>query len=187
MIACFYSDLKNLVQALHSGQIIAYPAESVFSLGCDPDNVIAVKKLLSIKRRSWEKGLILVAACYEQLQGYVDEEKLDSNIRFRVFSSWPGPITWVFPSRITTPWWLTGKHNSLAVRVSAFFPIKMLSLMFGKPIVSTSANITGQFPAKTVYEVRKKLGNAIPIMQEDVEGRLNTSSILDVVSGKIIR
>ncbi|MCR3754966.1 MAG: threonylcarbamoyl-AMP synthase [Candidatus Westeberhardia cardiocondylae] len=179
--------LINLVRELKNNNVIAYPSESVFSLGCDPDSIIAVRKLLNLKKRSWRKGLILVADCYEQFRNYVDDSKLSTNILSWVFSFWPGHVTFLFPALSTVPWWIVGDNNSVAIRVSAFQPIKKLSLMFGKPLVSTSANVTGKFPAKTAYEVSKFLGNSCLIMNESIGGRLFPSRIFDVVTGEIIR
>lgn len=181
------SDLTKLVVALQQQQIIAYPTEAVFGLGCDPDSESAVQALLALKQRPWQKGLILVAANYAQLTDYIDDSKLDDAARARVFSRWPGPITWVMPARPSTPRWLTGQFASLAVRVSAFEPVRRPCLAFGKPLVSTSANLTGHPPARTAIEVREQLGVAFPIMNEAVEGQLNPSEIRDARSGKLIR
>ena len=65
-------NLQQACQILRSGGVIAYATEAVFGLGCDPDNEIAVHKLLQIKQRPIEKGLILIAASWEQLAPYLD-------------------------------------------------------------------------------------------------------------------
>ncbi|MBX4180857.1 Sua5/YciO/YrdC/YwlC family protein [Sodalis sp. CWE] len=180
-------EIINLITALHQKQIIAYPTESVFGLGCDPDSVTAIKALLKLKKRSWEKGFILVAAHYSQLKKYVDDDMLDFVTRQKIFSSWPGPVTWVLPASKALSPLLTGRYTSLAVRVSAFGPIKQLCLAFGKPIISTSANLTGYQPARDVNGVYKQLGANFLVMNEEVEGRLNPSEIRDALSGKLIR
>lgn len=180
-------DLKSLIKALRQQQVIAYPTEAVFGLGCDPGSESAVQALLALKQRPWQKGLILVAADYAQLTDYIDDDALDDAARARIFASWPGPVTWVIPARPTTPRWLTGQYPSLAVRVSAFEPVRRLCLAFGKPLVSTSANLTGQPPARSADEVHKQLGAAFPVLDEAVEGRLNPSEIRDALSGELIR
>ena len=65
-------DLQKACQTLQSGGVIAYATEAVFGLGCDPDNQQAVHKLLQIKQRPVEKGLILIAADWDQLLPYLD-------------------------------------------------------------------------------------------------------------------
>ncbi|MCR3756015.1 MAG: threonylcarbamoyl-AMP synthase [Sodalis sp. Psp] len=180
-------DITSLVVALRQQKIIAYPTEAVFSLGCDPDSENAVQALLALKQRPWQKGFILVAANYTQLTRYIDDSKLDDAARERVFACWPGPVTWVMPARPGTPRWLMGQFSSLAVRVSAFEPACRPCLALGKPLISTSANLTGQPPARTANEVRNQLGRTFPVMNEAVEGRLNPSEIRDARSGELIR
>lgn len=179
--------LAGLLCALREGSIIAYPTEAVFGLGCDPDNEAAVKKLLDLKQRPWTKGLILIAADYQQLMPYIDDSTLTAAQKQRVFARWPGPITWVMPARPQTPRWLTGQFSTLAVRVSAYEPVRRLCLAYGKPLVSTSANLTGQPPGRTPNEVRRQLGENFPVMEEPVEGRQNPSEIRDALTGRLIR
>ncbi len=64
--------IESIIVSLQKGEVIAYPTEAVFGLGCDPDNENAVNKLLELKQRPWEKGLILIADSYEQLKDYVE-------------------------------------------------------------------------------------------------------------------
>ncbi|WP_176466681.1 Sua5/YciO/YrdC/YwlC family protein, partial [Vibrio metoecus] len=69
-------NLQQAVDVLQRGGVIAYPTEGVFGLGCDPDNQAAMLRLLAIKQRPIEKGVILIAANYEQLRPYIDEDQL---------------------------------------------------------------------------------------------------------------
>ncbi|TCV91367.1 translation factor SUA5 [Biostraticola tofi] len=172
---------------LQKGRVIAYPTEAVFGLGCDPDNEAAVQALLDIKQRSWTKGLILIAADYQQLRPYIDDSLLSEQQREKVFASWPGPVTWVMPARSNTPRWLTGQFSTLAVRITAFAPARDLCLAFGKPLVSTSANLSGQSPCRTAEEVRLQLGAHFPLLDGPVEGRLNPSEIRDSLTGESLR
>ncbi|EIR69115.1 Sua5/YciO/YrdC/YwlC family protein, partial [Yersinia pestis] len=106
--------LADIVRALRQEEVIAYPTEAVFGLGCDPDSEKAVNTLLALKQRPWQKGLILVAANYAQLEPYINDSMLNEIQRETLFSTWPGPITWVIPARVETPQWLTGCFDSLA-------------------------------------------------------------------------
>ncbi|AKC59797.1 tRNA threonylcarbamoyladenosine biosynthesis protein RimN [Blochmannia endosymbiont of Polyrhachis (Hedomyrma) turneri] len=180
-------DNHDLSFALHCSQVIIYPTESVFGLGCDPDSEFAVKKLLDIKQRSWKKGLILVAAYYKQLINYIDDSSLNNVQRSRVFSTWPGHISWSFPVHSNTPKWLIGDFSSLVVRLSSFKPIQELCLSFGKPLVSTSANISGYLPADNVDDVCDQLGLNLFIMDGSVGDMQHPSEIRSAVTGKLIR
>src|SRR5262249_39568552 len=119
---------------------------AVYGLGCDPFNFKAVEKLLSIKKRSVEKGLILVAADWEQIEYLV--EPIPPPALAQVLATWPGPYTWVFPARPSVPEWIRGKHPTVAVRVSAHPIVKELCQAFGSCLVSTSANKEGELPAR---------------------------------------
>ena len=176
-----------IIDALHRQQVIAYPTEAVFGLGCDPDSEQAVNALLALKQRPWEKGLILIAADYAQLAPYIDDSALSERQRAAIFASWPGPVTWVIPARPETSRLLTGRFNSLAVRVSDHPLVQQLCRGFGKPLVSTSANLSGQEPCRSAEEVQKQFGVAFPVLAGSVGGRLNPSEIRDALTGEQIR
>lgn len=92
-------NFAQVVAALQQGEVIGYPTEAVFGVGCDPDSEQAVHKLLALKQRPIEKGLILIAADYDQLLAYVDESQLTTNQLEQIKNSWPGPVTWVMPTK----------------------------------------------------------------------------------------
>ncbi|CNL17716.1 sua5 YciO YrdC YwlC family protein [Yersinia intermedia] len=179
--------LSDVLQALQQEEVIAYPTEAVFGLGCDPDSEKAVNALLALKQRPWQKGLILIAANYEQLKPYIDDAALTDSQRETIFSVWPGPVTWVIPARPETPRWLTGSFDSLAVRVSDHPLVQQLCSQYGKPLVSTSANLSGQEPCRTTEEVRIQFGSSLPMLAGLVGGRLNPSEIRDALTGKQFR
>lgn len=181
------SSLAQAITALRDGRVIAYPTEAVFGLGCDPDSENAVQSLLQLKQRSWEKGLILIAADFEQLKPYVDDSTLSQARKAEVFACWPGPVTWVFPARSSTPKWLTGKFSTLAVRVSDHPLVRRLCLEYGKPVVSTSANLSGLPPCRSVSEVKAQFGAGFPVAEGEVGGRLNPSEIRDAATGQLFR
>lgn len=82
--------VAHAVDVLKNEEVIAYPTEAVFGVGCDPDSEVAVTRLLTLKQRPVEKGLILIAASFEQLKPYIDDSMLTSAQRETIFSSWPG-------------------------------------------------------------------------------------------------
>ncbi|MBN1084322.1 L-threonylcarbamoyladenylate synthase type 1 TsaC [Erwinia sp. V90_4] len=175
------------VAQLRQSAVIAYPTEAVFGLGCDPDSEAAVMQLLALKRRPVDKGLILIAADYQQLLPYIADEQLSAEQKERMFSRWPGPVTWVLPARQETPHWLTGRFSSLAVRVSNHPDVVKLCQAFGKPLVSTSANLSGLPPCRNVAEVLAQFGEGFPVLQGETGGRQNPSEIRDVLTGELIR
>lgn len=100
---------EKVLTSLKSEKVIAYPTEAVFGLGCDPDSEKAVNELLTLKKRPWQKGLILIADNYRQLQPYLDDKLLTEYQKEVIFACWPGPVTWVIPAKAGTSKWLTGQ------------------------------------------------------------------------------
>jgi L-threonylcarbamoyladenylate synthase len=181
--------LLNLAQAaefLKDGQVVAYPTEAVFGLGCDPANERAVNHILNLKNRSPAVGLILIADYYDRVSEWVAD--LDPEMLRKAFSSWPGPVTWLIPQSNQTPDWLTGEHDCLAIRVTAHPVCRALCAEFGGAIVSTSANVTGQLPARTVAEVASVFDDDIAgIVGGEVGDSPQPTEIRDLQSGRTLR
>ncbi len=179
--------LAEIVAALKNNKVIAYPTEAVFGVGCDPDSELAVSRLLTLKQRPVEKGLILIAASFAQLKPYINEHALTAAQREAIFSRWPGPVTFVFPALPSTPRWLTGRFDSLAVRVTDHPLVKALCQEYGKPLVSTSANLSGLPPCRTAEEVLEQFGDDFPVLRGETGGRQNPSEIRDALTGELFR
>ncbi|GAB6196798.1 L-threonylcarbamoyladenylate synthase type 1 TsaC [Lysobacter xanthus] len=137
-------NVPTAVAVLIRGGVIAYPTEGVWGLGCIPFDGEAVHRLLAIKRRPVDKGLILVAAEAAQFDAVADWAALDAASLERVRASWPGPHTWIVPAGAAAPAWITGGRGSLALRVSAHPVVAALCRRLGGPLVSTSANLAGE-------------------------------------------
>lgn len=136
--------IEEAAEVIRSGGIVAYPTEAVWGLGCDPFDEGAVHRLLAIKQRPMEKGLILIAATLEQLKPLIDVAAVPTDRLTEVLSSWPGPHTWVMPATAQAPRWITGVHRGIAVRVSEHPVVIGLCQAYGGALVSTSANLSGK-------------------------------------------
>jgi len=178
--------LREAGRCFFNGGLIAYPTEAVYGLGCDPLDGDAVRRLLELKQRPVEKGLILIAADFSQLRPFLGE--LPRELMAPVLASWPGPATWLLPAAEHTPSWLTGNHDSLAVRVTAHPLAAALSLACRSPLVSTSANPTGRPPARTVLDVRRILPKGIDFILSGAVGpEKKPTPIRDALSGAEVR
>lgn len=176
--------VEKASQLLPQGGILAYPTEAVYGLGCDPFNQASVERLLTLKGRGAEKGFILLIADWSQLFPLirpVTEEQLT-----RVRATWPGFVTWVFPKAPSLPEWLTGTHDSVAIRMSAHPIARVLSAK--QPIISTSANPSGQPPAKNEAELRQQLPTGIDAVVQGKLGEcMQPSAIYDVLNNLKLR
>lgn len=180
---------KNIEAAsdtLKQGLLIAYPTEAVFGLGCDPFNEKAVNDLLSLKHRSVEKGLILIAHDWDQIEDLC--APMDETALHRARSTWPGPATWVFPASEKAPRWICGNHASIALRITQHPLASALCAAFGGPIVSTSANIEGEPPAKDIATIESYFKSDLPLILEGSLGNLaKPTPIKDVLTGETFR
>lgn len=179
--------ITHAANRLLDGEVLAYPTEAVWGLGCDPENEEATLRLLKIKERPVEKGLILIAGAVEQIEDLLDP--LTEHQRRTVLAAWPGPTTWLIPDideRI--PRWIKGEHDSVAIRVTAHPLASALCLAFGGPLVSTSANLAGKRPARTALQVVRQLGSRIDgIVPGELGQEQNPSRIIDLLSGVTLR
>lgn len=178
--------LRLVGQCLRRGGVIAYPTEAVYGLGCDPLNEHAFRRLLLLKRRPDSKGVILIAAEEAQIEPYLGE--IAPDIRRRLSSSWPGPVTWVVPAAESVPRWLTGGRDTLAVRVTNHPIAAGICRAFGGAIVSTSANRSGQPPARSALRVRKLFGEQLDaVIGGPTGGLARPTAIFDARSGRCLR
>ncbi|MGN6512623.1 MAG: L-threonylcarbamoyladenylate synthase [Lysobacteraceae bacterium] len=173
---------------LRQGGVIAYPTEAVWGLGCDPFDEAAVLRLLAIKQRPVDKGLILVAGTLDQFDALLDWERLPTDRREAVHASWPGPHTWIVPATGRVPPWITGAHAGVAVRVSAHPVVAALCAAFGGPLVSTSANLAGAPPAFSRAALEPAVVALCDGVCEGETGGLSApTAIVDAASGTRLR
>lgn len=180
--------VDNAVAALTRGGVIAYPTEAVWGLGCDPRQEAAVLRLLAIKRRPVDKGVIVVAASVDVLHEWVDLDALEPARKQEVLASWPGPHTWILPVTAQAPRWVTGAHDGLAVRISAHPVVAALCAAWGAPLVSTSANLAGEPPARSRQALDPALLASIDgVVDGEVGALAQPTQIRDARSGQILR
>ena len=204
----------SVIQAAHwlkKGQLLAYPTESVWGIGCDPFNQQAVMQLLAIKQRPIEKGMIVVTDSPSRLTALLDgltvverQTVLDSWQDYSINATAKQAHTWLLPIPknlpITIPSWITGAHDSVAVRVIDHPLIKQLCAQMvsvSNPygfVVSTSCNPSGQPPALSLNEAKRyflddhlHLNERVGYLQGETLGYQLPSQIGDALTGQIIR
>ena len=204
----------SVIQAAHwlkKGQLLAYPTESVWGIGCDPFDQQAVMQLLTIKQRPIEKGMIVVTdnpnrltALLEILTAVERQTVLDSwqddsiNATAKQAHTWLLPIAQNLP--IAIPSWITGAHDSVAVRVIDHPLIKQLCAQMvseSNPygfVVSTSCNPSGESPAISLSEAQSyflnnclHLNDGVGYLKGKTLGYQLPSQIGDALTGQIIR
>ncbi|MFT5573082.1 MAG: L-threonylcarbamoyladenylate synthase [Cryomorphaceae bacterium] len=182
----FTQVISQAAKVMRAGGVIAYPTEYCFGLGCDPRNEQAIARLLKIKNRQAEQGLILIAADIEQVCEYVD--LASSPLREQIKRSWPGPNTWTLAALESVSQAVSGKHTTVAMRISGHSLSRQLCEAFGGAIVSTSANRHGQDALLQANEVAKEMSVELDyIIAAPVGGAPSASTIRDGLTGQVLR
>jgi L-threonylcarbamoyladenylate synthase len=175
--------ISRAADTLLGGGVIAYPTEGVFGLGCMPDDDEAVARVLSIKRRSPTKGLILIAADKSQLHDWIDLG--DSELPELNASR---PTTWIAPARAYVSPLVRGDHPGLAVRLTSNATAAAICRAVDSPIISTSANLAGQRTVRNGLVLRRKFGACVDYIVPGACGPSSgPSEIRDLATGKVIR
>jgi L-threonylcarbamoyladenylate synthase len=184
------TEIDHALSLLKDQSVIAYPTESVFGLGCDPDCDIAINKILALKQRPAQKGLILIASDMAQLSNYADFSLLSQTTIDTIKNSWPGAITWVVPVKASTSKLICGDFNSVAVRVTTHPLVQQLCRAFKKPLISTSANLSGLDACVNDQQVRAMfIDNPLlgGIVKGNVLGNKQPSQIFNALTGDRLR
>ncbi|MBD8492125.1 L-threonylcarbamoyladenylate synthase [Pseudomonas syringae] len=177
--------VQQAAREIRAGAVIAYPTEAVWGLGCDPWDEEAVYRLLLIKSRPLDKGLILIADNIRQFD-FLFEDFPELWID-RMASTWPGPNTWLVPHQNLLPEWITGQHETVALRVTDHPVVRELCALTG-PLVSTSANPTGRPAARSRLRVEQYFrGQVDLVLGGSLGGRRNPSVIRDIATGQVVR
>lgn len=178
-------DFHYRLAAFHvaCGDVICYPTEAVFGLGCDPDNPDALRTVLSLKQRHWQQGLIIIGADGEQLRDFCALSDTDWQ---RVCAQWPSARTIIVPAA-TDNRLLTGRFNTIALRVPANAQTRALCRQTG-PLVSTSANPHGRPPARHLLTARHYFARQpLHFVPGKTAGHLRPSTIVHWRDGTILR
>lgn len=180
--------LQIAARIMQQGGVIAYPTEGVWGLGCNPFDKTAIERLLSIKGRRAEKGVILIAANFDQLKELI--QPLSKQQQLLIDQSLPEPQTWLVPASDKVPLWISGKHSTVAVRISTHPLVRALCLLFGGAIVSTSANPQGKPAPIMGWQVHRYFHHHPQldmIVKGQTAGIAKPSRITNLVTGDIIR
>jgi len=176
--------IRQAASAIRNEGVICYPTESVFGLGCDPLSSTAVEKILQLKQRPVDKGLILIASHIEQLAPYV---QLSDAQRARLLEQ-TAAITWLVNKSAATPPWISGRHSKLAIRLSKHPLVQALCDQLNSAIVSTSANPSTLAAAKNLLRVKQYFPDQLDYYLNGELGNVgNATPIIDMQSGVTIR
>lgn len=174
-------------QRIHQkGGVIAYATESCFGLGCNPKNAMALRRIIRLKHRPSNKGLIVIAANLQQLNPYIQplsEEQLK-----QIKQYWPGPYTLLLSASNKVLPLLRGTGNkNIAVRITAEPQTAGLCIALNSALVSTSANKTGRLATKTYRSCYRQFSRHVLTLPGRSGKHKKPSTIIDPVTGEKLR
>jgi L-threonylcarbamoyladenylate synthase len=153
-------NIKRAAAIIRSGGVVVYPTETVYGLGCMPQDSEAAKRICNIKGRA-RKPLPLICSDIKEADRIVNFTSKAKKLRERF---WPGPLTLVLPARTEYSTWVTNGRKTLAVRVPGHDVSRELARLSGGVVVSTSANKSGNKPHNMASCVVKEIGNDVDII-----------------------
>ncbi|HPU98780.1 MAG TPA: L-threonylcarbamoyladenylate synthase, partial [Candidatus Hydrogenedentes bacterium] len=175
--------LEKAVTVLRGNGVVAYPTETVYGLAVDPFSETALDRLYEVKGRPSAMPVLLVVADRGMVEMVVKEISEKARRCMEIF--WPGPLSLLLPARSDLPKRVIGPEGKVCVRCSSHYIARGLSRLMGRPITSTSANLTGSPPARTAREA------ALQGVDLILDGTCGTaavpSTVFDPDTGKIVR
>ena len=179
-------DWKLVLAANHLRRdgLIAHATESVIGLATSAYSEIGFNRLATLKARTLGKSFLVITANLRQVLEVAD---LEVPLQGAILDSWPGAVTWILPPSKRTPLWLVSEEGEVAIRMTGHKQASQLCELVG-PLVSTSANIAGKTPAKTLNRARRYFGQEVDFYLPGELGEYTRpSKIIHGIDGKTIR
>lgn len=162
-------EIEKALEIIKAGGIILYPTDTVWGIGCDATNEIAVEKIIKLKGRAENKSLIILLDNENRIESYVSDVP---EIAYDLIEYAENPLTIVFSGAKNLASNVKNQDNSIGIRIVKHPFCQQLIHRFRKPIVSTSANLSGNPTPKNFHEIDEEIINGVDyvvnIEQEDL-------------------
>lgn len=150
--------IEEAVKVLRSGGVLLYPTDTIWGIGCDATNEKAVEKVFALKQRSDAKSLIVLASDMDMVARYVKEIPEMAETLVSISDK---PLTIIYPEGMGMAANVTAEDGSIAIRIPMCDFCRELVRRFGRPIVSTSANVSGNPAPKRYLDIAEELKNSV--------------------------
>lgn len=176
--------ITSCVDNLINGKVILYPTDTVWGIGCDSTNKIAVDKIYKLKKREESKSMIVLVDSMEMLRNYVDN--IPNEIK-EFLKKNTNPLTIIYNNPKNLAENLIAKDNTIAIRIVKNGFVYQLIKEFGKPIVSTSANVSGEKTPLNFNDISSVIKSRVDFVVDDLQEKrcLKSSKIIKFVNGEI--
>lgn len=179
--------INRLGKQILQGAVIAYPTDTIWGFGCHPLDPDAVQRILNIKQRPVDKGLILLASSLVDLLPYL-KNNLSDREKIRLGRITEQPTTWLVEANPDCPFWLTGEFTTIAVRLTDHPFVRQLCDGIRAPLVSTSANRSGRPTVRNAIQARNQFSAELDfIVGGYTTARTRASKIITLSTDQVIR
>lgn len=176
-------NLKSISEILDNGGLMIYPTETIWAIGCISTNPKSVDKIYKLKKRKKDAPFINIIDDFSKIDNYVDP--IDEEL-FNLIKENKSDHTIIYPNCKKPYYYLANNNNEIAFRVTPLSNLKEIMEMIDKPLISTSANISGEPFAKSFDKISSDLLNSVDvILNFEVESTGNPSSIIKINNGQI--
>lgn len=175
---------SEIATSLRGGAVLAYPTETVYGLGCDPWQRTAIQKLFELKGRRLEQSPLILIPGVHWLKRLT--KSIDLLTARLVDQFWPGPLTIVFPASREIPAWLIRDDETIAIRMSCHPWVMEFMKTYDAPLISTSANPSGEAPASTLEDVKRYFPTGIDVVVEGTCAAASKGSTIVTVRDDMI-
>jgi L-threonylcarbamoyladenylate synthase len=179
----FRDEINKALEVLKSGGIILYPTDTVWGLGCDATNAEAVAKIYALKNRADSKSLIILIDTDSKLQSYVSEIP---DVAYDLIEYTEKPLTIIYDGAKNLAKNLIGADGSIGIRIPKYDFCQQLIQRFRKPIVSTSANISGEHTPENFSEISEYILNGVDLiidLEQESSEKKSSSTIIKLGAG----
>jgi L-threonylcarbamoyladenylate synthase len=176
-------DLKKALEVLKQGGVILYPTDTVWGLGCDATNPESVKRIFEIKQREDVKSMLILIENQNMLSSYVREVP---EVAWQLIDVADKPLTIIYPGAKNLAKNLIAPDGSIGIRVTSEIFTEQLIQRFRKPVVSTSANLSGKQTPQNFDEIAEEIKSAVDyavLYRQDEKARVSPSSIIKLGTG----
>ncbi len=179
--------INRLGKAVLQGAVFAYPTDTIWGFGCHPLDPVATLRILDIKQRPVNKGLILLTPELQYIEPYIDQDITEeSRLSLQHIDDYP--TTWLVDAAPGCPCWLRGEFTTIAIRLTDHPFVQQLCRLIRAPLVSTSANRSGRSPVRNPIQAHQQFGQELDfIVQGFKTGSNKASNIKSLTTDKIIR
>lgn len=169
--------MEKLIDTLKSGGTILYPTDTIWGIGCDATNIEAIKKIFEIKKREQNKSMIILVESEKRLQDLVDVPEM----AWDIMELSEKPVTLIYDDPKGLPNELLAEDGSIGIRLVDDLYLKKIITKLNKPLVSTSANFSGEKSPMKYADISDEIVQAVDFVSEENHDKVSEYSGSSVI------